>query len=77
MSINHEKKGEELIKDKVLKRSESWIASFNVGDVDACVAGYKGGTLMNAKPIGIFTVLKEIEAFWRPFIESGVSNLFL
>jgi ketosteroid isomerase-like protein len=76
MSINHEKNEEEkIVEDEVLRRSEKWIASFNSGDVDACVVGYTKSAVMNAKPMGVFTGLKEIEGFWRPFIESGAGNL--
>ncbi len=75
MSTNYEKDEEKIIIDEVAKRSQQWIASFNSGDVDACVAGYKEDAVMNAKPMGVFTGLKEIEAFWRPFIESGASDL--
>jgi ketosteroid isomerase-like protein len=70
-----ESKEERKVKDEVLKRSEKWIANFNSGDVDACVAGYRETAVMNAKPMGVFTGLKEIEGFWRPFIESGAENL--
>jgi ketosteroid isomerase-like protein len=74
--MNQEENEEERkVKDEVLKRSEKWIASFNAGDVDACVAGYRESAVMNAKPMGVFTGLKEIEGFWRPFIESGAGNL--
>lgn len=76
MSINREKNEEEkIVEDEVLKRSKRWIASFNSRDVDACVAGYKESAVMNAKPMGVFTGLKEIEGFWRPFIESGARDL--
>jgi ketosteroid isomerase-like protein len=76
MSINHEKNEEEkVVEGEVLKRSEKWIANFNSGDVDACVAGYTKSAVMNAKPMGVFTGLKEIEEFWRPFIESGAGDL--
>jgi ketosteroid isomerase-like protein len=75
MSTNYEKEEEKVVRNEVTNRVLQWIASFNSGDVDACVAGYKEGAVMNAKPMGVFTGLKEIDAFWRPFIESGASNL--
>ena len=46
--MNQEENEEEKkVKDEVLKRSEKWIASFNSGDVDACVAGYRGSAVMS------------------------------
>jgi len=76
MSKNHEENEQEkVIKEEVLRRSEQWIACFNAGDVNACVAGYTKSAVMNAKPMGVFTGLKEIEGFWRPFMESGAGNL--
>jgi ketosteroid isomerase-like protein len=74
--MNQEESEEERkVKDEIFKRSEKWIASFNSGDVAACVAGYRETAVMNAKPMGVFSGLKEIEGFWRPFIESGAGNL--
>ncbi len=75
MSASSEKNEEEIVRDEVLERSRKWIASFNSGDVNACVAGYEKSAVMNAKPMGVFKGLKDIEGFWRPFIESGAGNL--
>ncbi len=63
------------IAQEVLERSKRWIASFNGGDVDACVAAYKSDAVMNAKPFGTYTGKGEIEGFWRPFMASGPGEL--
>jgi len=63
------------VKQEVLERSSKWIASFNEGDVDACIAAYKNDAVMNAKPFGTFTGIEEIDAFWRPFMATGPAEL--
>ncbi len=66
---------ETAIKQSVLKCSQKWIESFNKGDVDSCLAGYHSDAVINAKPLGTFKGIAEIDAFWRPFIASGASEL--
>lgn len=63
------------VKQEVRERSSKWIASFNSGDVDACIAAYKNDAVMNAKPFGTFRGIAEIDAFWRPFMASGPGEL--
>ncbi len=60
---------------EVLEVSRQWIASFNRGDVDACVAGYKSDAVVNAKPYGSFQGTEAIDGFWRPFMGSGAGDL--
>ncbi len=62
-------------RNEVLRASQEWIAHFNMGNVDACVAGYLPDAIMEAKPMGTFTGTKEIDDFWRPFITSGATDL--
>ncbi len=66
---------ENSAKEQVLRRSKAWIESFNRSDVDACVAAYQADAVMNAKPLGTFTGHEEIDAFWRPFMQSGAGGL--
>ena len=63
------------LRKEVLTASQQWIANFNKGDVDACVAAYASNAVMEAKPFGTFTGTQEIDAFWRPFISSGATAL--
>ncbi len=63
------------VKQEVLERSGKFIASFNDGDVDACIGAYKSDAVMNAKPFGTFTGIEEIDAFWRPFMATGPGEL--
>ena len=60
---------------EVLETSGQWIAGFNRGDVDACVAAYKPDAVINAKPYGSFAGTEAIDGFWRPFMEAGAGDL--
>lgn len=60
---------------EVLEVSRQWIASFNQGDVDACVAAYKPDAIINAKPYGSFQGTESIDGFWRPFMEAGAGDV--
>ncbi len=66
---------ETSIKQSVLKCSQNWIKSFNAGNVDSCLAGYQSDAVINAKPLGTFKGIAEIDAFWRPFMASGAGEL--
>ena len=61
--------------EQVKAASADWIASFNRGDVDGCVAAYHSDALMEAQPMGSFRGTAAIDGFWRPFIASGASDL--
>lgn len=64
-----------IVRNEVLKACQQWIAHFNQGDVDACVAGYLPDAVMVAKPMGTFNGRQEIDGFWRPFMSSGAKDL--
>jgi len=64
-----------VLRREVFTASQQWIANFNKGDVDACVAAYVPNAVMEAKPFGTFTGTQEIDAFWRPFVSSGATGL--
>ena len=64
-----------IIRDEVLQASQQWIANFNQGKTDACIAGYLPDAVIEAKPFGTFTGTQEIDAFWRPFMASGATDL--
>jgi ketosteroid isomerase-like protein len=66
---------EEKIKQAILVCSQKWIEAFNKGDADTCIAGYQVDAVINAKPLGTFKGTSEIDAFWRPFMASGASEL--
>ena len=63
------------LRNEVLTASQRWIANFNKGDVNACVAGYLPDAVMEAKPMGTFTGTQQIDEFWRPFMTSGATDL--
>ena len=63
------------IETEVLERSKQWVHDFNKGNVKACVEAYTATAVMNAKPLGTFIGIDQIEGFWRPFIESGAGGL--
>ena len=63
------------IQNEVLITSQQWITNFNKGNVDFCVATYLPNAIMEVKPMGIFTGTKEIDAFWRPLMSEGATNL--
>ena len=64
-----------IVRNAVLSVSQQWIANFNNGDIDACVAGYLPDAVIEAKPMGTFRGRQEIANFWRPFISSGATDL--
>ncbi|MEM9492907.1 MAG: nuclear transport factor 2 family protein, partial [Myxococcota bacterium] len=61
--------------DQVRQRSAQWVAAFNRGDVDTCVAAYHPDAVMEAKPMGTFRGRAAIDGFWRPFLASGAGEL--
>lgn len=61
--------------EQVRQRSRRWIADFNRGDVDACVAAYQPDATMDARPMGSFRGAEQIAGFWRPFVASGAGQL--
>ena len=60
---------------EVLERSKQWIQDFNNGNAKACVAAYTSEAIMNARPLGTYVGIEQIEGFWKPFIESGAGEL--
>lgn len=63
------------VRNEVLRASQEWIAHFNMGNVDACVAAYLPNAVIEAKPMGTFSGTQEIDDFWRPFMTSGAADL--
>lgn len=60
---------------EVLTASKQWIKHFNQGDVDYCIAGYLPDAVVQAEPMGEFVGKKNIDDFWRPFVQSGAKDL--
>lgn len=60
---------------EVLVASKQWVKHFNSGDVDYCVSAYLPEAVMEAKPMGTFTGTASIDDFWRPFVQSGATDL--
>ena len=60
---------------EVLAASRQWVRHFNNGDVDDCIAGYLPEAIMEALPMGEFVGTEQIDDFWRPFIQSGATDL--
>ena len=66
---------QDRLREEVRVCSQNWIANFNKGNVDACVAAYKHNAIMQATPLGTFTGKEAIDGFWRPFMGSGAGKL--
>ena len=66
---------QDRLREEVSVCSQNWIANFNKGDVDACVAAYTHNAIMHATPLGTFTGKEAIDGFWRPFMASGAGQL--
>jgi len=63
------------IETEVLERSRQWIQDFNKRNIKGCVEAYTTDAVVNARPMGTFKGISEIEGFWRPFIETGAGEL--
>lgn len=63
------------IETEVLEQSRKWIQDFNNRNVNGCVEAYTIDAVVNARPMGTYKGLSEIEGFWRPFIETGAGDL--
>lgn len=63
------------IEAEVLERSRQWIKDFNNKNSKGCVEVYTVDAVMNARPMGTFKGISEIEGFWKPFIETGAADL--
>ncbi len=61
--------------EEVAAASRRWIAAFNLGDVDTCVATYLADAEMVADPMGRFQGHAAIDGFWRPFVAGGAGAL--
>lgn len=60
---------------EVLAASKQWVKHFNQGDADYCVSAYLPDAVMQADPMGEYAGKDNIDNFWRPFIQSGASDL--
>lgn len=63
------------IETEVLEQSRKWIQDFNNKNINGCVEAYTIDAVVNARPMGTYKGLSEIEGFWRPFIETGAGDL--
>ncbi len=63
------------VEAEVLERSRQWIQDFNNKNVKGCVDAYTADAVMNARPMGTYKGIGEIEGFWKPFIETGAAEL--
>jgi len=63
------------IETEVLERSRQWIQDFNKRNIKGCMEAYTTDAVVNARPMGTFKGISEIEGFWRPFIETGAGEL--
>ncbi|CAM2011070.1 YybH family protein [Acanthopleuribacter pedis] len=64
-----------LVLAEVATASRNWIAAFNRGDVDTCVATYLPNAEMVAAPMGTYIGHQQIDDFWRPFVAQGAGEL--
>lgn len=60
---------------EVLEASKTWINAFNNGNSQQCVESYSSTAVLHAMPFGVKKGTQEIMDFWKPFMESGASNL--
>ena len=60
---------------EVLAASKQWVKHFNHGDIDYCVSGYMPDAILQANPMGEYVGKDNIDNFWRPFIQSGATDL--
>ncbi|SFC92886.1 cysteine hydrolase family protein [Pseudoalteromonas denitrificans] len=65
----------QLIIKNVMKASQQWIASFNQGDVQACIKRYSKNATMQVHPFGQFNCVQEISDFWLSFATKKPSDL--
>ena len=65
----------ESLCNEVLSRSQQWIAAFNRGNIDDCIAAYTSTAVMHAKPMGTFQGIEAIAKFWKDFMALGPENL--
>ena len=63
------------IEAEVLQRSKQWIQDFNNKNAKGCIKAYTVDAVMNARPMGTYKGIGEIEGFWKPFIETGAAGL--
>ena len=63
------------IESEVLARSKKWVEDFNNRNIKGCVDAYTIDAVVNARPMGTFKGIDQIEGFWRPFIETGAGEL--
>ncbi len=64
-----------VVLEAVKKASGEWIAAFNSGDVEGCVAQYEVNAVMNVNPFGQFIGTERIRAFWQKLIDEGFSDV--
>ena len=58
-----------------LNASKNWIKHFNKGDIDYCVSAYVPDATIEAKPMGEYSGRENIDNFWRPFVQTGATDL--
>ncbi|QDO86086.1 isochorismatase family protein [Shewanella psychropiezotolerans] len=63
------------IRQSVMQASRDWIADFNRGDTQACIARYFPEAKMQVSPFGRFDGLEAIAQFWLEFAESKPGEL--
>ena len=64
-----------IVLNAVNAASEKWKISFNSGDAVGCASQYEDTAVMNARPIGIFSGITEIQSFWQQLIDDGFSDV--
>ena len=63
------------VMSEVLVASKQWVKHFNNGDANYCIAAYLPEAEMDVKPMGKFEGTDSIDQFWRPFLQSGATDL--
>ncbi len=63
------------IEQQVMQTSQAWIAQFNQGNLEGCLAAYRDDALMTVNPKGRFHGKHEIAAFWHEFAQLKPAEL--
>ncbi len=65
----------QFIREEVMQASQQWIANFNQGKTEACIARYLSEAHMQVSPFGRFEGVEAIAEFWQQFAKSKPGNL--
>lgn len=53
----------------------TWQEAFNRQDAAGCAAQYSDDAIMEARPMGIFNGVNDIQAFWQNIMDQGFKDV--